>query len=544
MALDPSIALGVRPLQLPDPLAQMAQVSQIQASQRQSEMAQQQQQLNKMKIEELIADRQELNDFALKLKDTGITPRKYMEMLRSSRDPVKQEKGMEGLMRLDEQEKFDAYLARQAKPAGATMPTGAPSMMRQPAVAPAAPTRDMLGTGMYGMAPTAPMNALAASSGVSPQPSVNALASPQSRIDELEARFREVSRFPASVSGAKAEADRLKDQIKALQAVHVVPNVGLVSGAGQTIVASGMAPTEIKKLTSERDLLPASDPRRKIYDQAIADLGAANRNAEARLKFDQAKFSWEKANPTMSIQEDPSGLLAVNTRTGVATPVVYGPTGFQAAPAGAPSASMMRQPPAALPGQRTPAIPGMSSVLDQTAAPVVSPTQAPSIPLAGTRVMGKGDSLTEGERKSASLLQRLRGSQNQLTQALLDDPKAAGPQAFATAVGKLSKTGANLLNTEARQRVEAAQLDILDAALTLGTGAAYTKEQLESYRQSYFPAYGDEPATIADKQARLKNVISAANFAAGKAAKSVPIPAPASSGSDVRSAADKILEGK
>jgi len=33
MALDPSIALGVRPLQMPDPLAQMAQVSQIQASQ-------------------------------------------------------------------------------------------------------------------------------------------------------------------------------------------------------------------------------------------------------------------------------------------------------------------------------------------------------------------------------------------------------------------------------------------------------------------------------------------------------------------------------
>ena len=374
MALDPSISLGIRPLQVPDPLAQMAQVSQIQSAQRQGEVAQQQQQLNKMKIEELIADRQELNDFALKLKDTGITPRKYMEMLRSSRDPVKQEKGMEGLMRLDEIEKFDAYLARQAKPAGATMPTGAPSMMRQPVAAPAAPTQDMLGTGMYGMAPTAPMNALAASSGVSPQPSVNALASPQSRIDELEARFREVSRF--SAPGAKAEADRLKDQIKTLQAVHVVPNVGLVSGAGQTIVASGMAPTEIKKLTSERDSLPAGDPRRKVYDQAIADLGAANRNAEARLKFDQAKFAWEKANPTMSIQEDPSGLLAVNTRTGMATPVVYGPTGFQAAPASAPGVSMMRQPPAALPGQRTPAIPGMASVLDQTAAPAAMPMPA------------------------------------------------------------------------------------------------------------------------------------------------------------------------
>jgi hypothetical protein len=90
--------------------------------------------------------------------------------------------------------------------------------------------------------------------------------------------------------------------------------------------------------------------------------------AQLRLAFDQAKFAYEKANPTMSIQEDPSGLLAVNTRTGVATPVVYGPMGFQAAPTAAPGASMMRQPPAALPGQRIPAIPGMTSVLDQVAA--------------------------------------------------------------------------------------------------------------------------------------------------------------------------------
>jgi len=98
----------------------------------------------------------------------------------------------------------------------------------------------------------------------------------------------------------------------------------------------------------------------------------ADQNAAARLAFDQAKFAWEKANPTMSIQEDPSGLLAVSTRTGVATPVVYGPMGFQAAPAAAPGASMMRQPPAALPGQRVPAIPGMTSVLDRTVAPAAA----------------------------------------------------------------------------------------------------------------------------------------------------------------------------
>jgi hypothetical protein len=120
----------------------------------------------------------------------------------------------------------------------------------------------------------------------------------------------------------------------------------------------------------------------------------ADQNAAARLAFDKSKFEFEKANPTMSIQEDPSGLLAVNTRTGVATPIVYGPTGFQAAPAAgtapapaaAPNASLVRQQPAALPGQRTPAIPGMASVLDQTGAPA-APAAMPST--TGERVPGQ-----------------------------------------------------------------------------------------------------------------------------------------------------------
>jgi hypothetical protein len=119
----------------------------------------------------------------------------------------------------------------------------------------------------------------------------------------------------------------------------------------------------------------------------------ADQNAAARLAFDKSKFEFEKANPTMSIQEDPSGLLAVNTRTGVATPIVYGPTGFQAAPAAgtapapaaAPGASLMRQPPAALPGQRVPAIPGMASVLDQTTAPTAMPMPSTT----GERVPGQ-----------------------------------------------------------------------------------------------------------------------------------------------------------
>jgi hypothetical protein len=81
---------------------------------------------------------------------------------------------------------------------------------------------------------------------------------------------------------------------------------------------------------------------------------------------------------------------------------------------------------------------------------------------------------------------------------------------------------ANTLTPEARQRVESAQLDILDAALTLGTGAAYTKDQLEGYRSAYFPQIGDGPKQVEDKKARLENIISAAKIAAGKGAALVP----------------------
>jgi hypothetical protein len=512
MAFDPSIIMGYRGLgELPNPLAQMAQVSQIQASQRQGEAAQQQQQLNKMKIEELIADRQELNDFALKLKDTGITPRQYMEMLRSSRDPAKQEKGMEGLMRLDELAKYDAYVARQAKPAGATMPTGAPSMMRQPVAAPVAPTQDMLGTGMYGMAPTAPMNALAASAGVSPQPSVNALAAPQSRLADLEARFREVSRF--SAPGAKAEADRLKDQIKQLQAVHVVPNVGLVSGAGQTIVASGMAPTEIKKLTSERDSLPAGDPRRKIYDQAIADLGAANRNAEARLKFDQNKFAWEKANPGFELKEAEDGsIVGVNKRTLQAFPVTVGGVAPAAAPMGGAGIPGARMPAAT----NVPAIPGMTSVLDQ---------QAPAAaPMAGTPLRGKGQNLTESQSNATAYGMRMKEANAILdTMSKQGTLRGANIEAVPLVGESLGKVLPSVLGgtSAAQQQVNQAKSNFITAVLRKESGAVISDSEFDREDKKYFPQVNDSPAVIKQKENARKLAIKAIEVQAGPGAKSI-----------------------
>ena len=248
-------------------------------------------------------------------------------------------------------------------------------------------------------------------------------------------------------------------------------------------------------------LTPIQDnPALPGYGLPVAGMAAiaktetfADKNARQRLAFDQAKFNWEKANPGFEIREaDDGSVVGVNKRTLQAFPVTIGG-------AAAPAAGG-----AGIPSARVPAA--------ATQAPVAG----------GTPLRGKGQGMTEGERKASTLLQRLQFSENQLTKALVDDPDAAKPGVFTSALDVLSTPLANTLTPEARQRVQSAQLDILDAALTLGTGAAYTKEQLEGYRSSYFPAIGDGPTQVKDKKARLQNVISAAKIAAGKGAKLIP----------------------
>lgn len=155
-----------------------------------------------------------------------------------------------------------------------------------------------------------------------------------------------------------------------------------------------MLPKTVRQDAGGQILSIQDNPMMPGYGQPIA--GAAipktatigETTAQGQLNLAQEKFKFEKANPTMSIQEDPSGLLAVNTRTGVATPVVYGPNGIQVAPAAAPSAGM---PGPRLPAPTIQAIPGMTSVLDRTAAPAAMPmpavdgARAPGTPVRGTK---------------------------------------------------------------------------------------------------------------------------------------------------------------
>jgi hypothetical protein len=327
-------------------------------------------------------------------------------------------------------------------------------------------------------------------------------AAPVNAMDDMRRRINEAYQIgtPEALAFAKAGEEQLKPttDVSSMQALGfaATPEGFAKFKRAQFAPPAPVAPTDIEKLIKARDALPKGDPNRALIDREIADRGATAENARKRLTFDQAKFNWEKANPGFEIREaDDGSVVGVNKRTLQAFPVTVG-GGAAPATGGA-----------GMPSARVPA----------PQAPLAGAT-----PTAAKPLMGKGQGMTEGERKASTLLQRLQFSEGQLTKALVDDPDAAKPGVFTSALDLLSTPLANTLTPEARQRVQSAQLDILDAALTLGTGAAYTKEQLEGYRSSYFPAIGDGPTQVKDKKARLQNAISAAKIAAGKGAKLIP----------------------
>jgi hypothetical protein len=127
-----------------------------------------------------------------------------------------------------------------------------------------------------------------------------------------------------------------------------------------------------------------------------------------------------------------------------------------------------------------------------------------------------GVETTEAERTAAFLATRLAKGMQQLRALDKDAPGFFEAASSGTMLG-------NYLTDENRQRVVAAQREILDSALTLGTGAAYTAEQIESYRKAYFPQPGDKPGTIADKMDRLQTALGAARIKAGAAASQIDL---------------------
>lgn len=130
--------------------------------------------------------------------------------------------------------------------------------------------------------------------------------------------------------------------------------------------------------------------------------------------------------------------------------------------------------------------------------------------------------VSEGERKSATLATRLENARRRIEALELVTPGVSKPGLGERAAGKIGgEIAANYMRSPERRQVDAAQVDALDAALTLATGAAYTEVQLEGQRKAYFPQPGDDDATAQSKREAFDVLVALAYEAAGRAAPSI-----------------------
>ena len=124
---------------------------------------------------------------------------------------------------------------------------------------------------------------------------------------------------------------------------------------------------------------------------------------------------------------------------------------------------------------------------------------------------------TEAQQKTGTLLTRILGGFENINAVRQRNPEAQQPGLGETLAENIFGEGiiSRKIAGADRRIVRDAQRDVLDALLTLGTGAAYNQEQLEGQTLAYFPQFGDTPEEIAVKNAKLQRIIEAAKVAAG-----------------------------
>jgi hypothetical protein len=485
MAIDPNIALGVRGIEVANPLAQYSQVAQIQNAQNQNQLAQYQLATAQREQESVNA----LNQAYAKAYDpkTGqIDANALRQSLAGGGFGSKLPAVEKGLLELGK-------LKTETQKAETDL---VDSKLKQ--------SRQFLDT-INPLDPKAPEQYLAwhranhADPVLGPVLTARGVTAEQSMARIQDAIQKGPQAFADLINQSKLGTEKFME-------LNKPTTFAQDTGTGGRVMSR-------PGLGGEATLVPGSE--------FTKGMTFADRNAAARLAFDKSKFEFEKANPTMSIQEDPSGLLAVNTRTGVATPVVYGPMGIQAAPAAAPGASMMRQPPAALPGQRTAAIPGMTSVLDQTAMPLVAQggERMPGMPVAG-----KEKPMTESQSNATAYGMRMKEAN-----AVLDDLAKKGVLKGALVEGvplvgeSLGKVLPSVLGgtSAAQQQVNQAKSNFITAVLRKESGAVISDSEFDREDKKYFPQVNDSPAVIKQKENARKLAIKAIEVQAGPGAKSI-----------------------
>lgn len=140
----------------------------------------------------------------------------------------------------------------------------------------------------------------------------------------------------------------------------------------------------------------------------------------------------------------------------------------------------------------------------------------------------KQNNPTEAQQKYAFNARRLAGAMETLGGIFKADPGAVSSGTLeATQESWIPGVPAvgRLLAGNNEQIVRNNMGDVIDAALTLGTGAAYSKEQLEAQRAALLPRAGESDEVKADKFKKLLTLYDQAKTNAHSAGVDLPDPA-------------------
>jgi len=247
----------------------------------------------------------------------------------------------------------------------------------------------------------------------------------------------------------------------------------------------------------------------------------ADRNAAARLAFDQGKFAWEKANPGFELKEAEDGsIVGVNKRTLEAFPVTVG----GAAPAAAPA-----MPGGGVPGARLPA-PGAGPAAPGMAPPAAG---APGVPL-----MGKGTAMTETQSNAAMFGGAMAQAQNTIKQleksgtvknavvpGLLTGLAQMVPFGVGDGIGNVIQSTFNadptgLIGPNAdQQKLAQSQLAFATAYLRKTSGAAFGASEISNTIKEFFPLIGEGEKVIAQKAAARERAVEGMKISTNKEGK-------------------------
>lgn len=317
------------------------------------------------------------------------------------------------------------------------------------------------------------------------------------------------------IDGAAGEADRraqFNEQANLGNAVARTSWSGRRGTQGNdAAVAAAMVPIDARARMSQVAAKEAGDTQRAAIQEQGADARArlADVRQQQSLGMDQQRLALDSQKVTLDANRDDRAAAAAvvdqaqKARTAKLQDLVLNGTPAQQKMATGQLAALQGR---EVSGNAPPANYRWSA--DGTRAePIPGGPADPSIKA--------NKALTEDQAKAAGYAIRMEDALKTIGEVAKTNPGATRPGVGTAAINMLPEGLANALRPEDRQRVEAAQLDALDAALTLATGAAYTKEQLHGLSRAYFAQPNDGDTTVAEKQARLNKIIETARLRAG-----------------------------